>query len=121
MNVVGEELEGSEPLSVHPLAMGAEQGAPNLVSSNWVVQRVKNLCHLVGLSCDGFEDQMLALFSAIEASRNHTFAGYVSGVCFKAGTKGNQELKRLDSSVNYDNRGQSNRGKGKGRGSNYSL
>jgi hypothetical protein len=52
VNVVGEELEGSEPLSVHLLAMGAEHGVPNLVSSNWVAQRVKNLCHLVGLSCD---------------------------------------------------------------------
>jgi hypothetical protein len=45
---------------------------------------------------------MLALFSAIEASRSKTFVSYVSEVCFKAGTKGNQELMRLDSSINYD-------------------
>jgi len=76
---------------------------------------VKNLCHVVGLSCDGFEDQMLALFSAIEASRNQAFAGYVSKVYFKPGTKGNRELQWLDCSINYDKKGgQSNRGKESG-------
>lgn len=54
VNVVEEEFEGSEPLLVHSLVVGAKQGVPNLVSSNWVVERVKNLCHVAGLSCDGF-------------------------------------------------------------------
>jgi hypothetical protein len=34
-----------------------EQGVPNSMSSDWVVERVKNFCHVVGLSLDGFEDQ----------------------------------------------------------------
>jgi hypothetical protein len=101
VNVVGEELEGSEPLSVHPLDMGAEQGVPNLVSSNWVAQRVKNLCHLVGLSCDGFRIKCWRYFLRLKLEEVR-LASYVSEVCFKAGTKGNQELKRLDSSINYD-------------------
>jgi hypothetical protein len=37
-----------------------EQGVPHSMSSDWVVERVKNFCHVVGLSCEGFEDQMLA-------------------------------------------------------------
>jgi hypothetical protein len=49
-----------------------EQGVLHLVSTNWVVERAKNFCHVVGLSCDGIEDQMLALFSGIEASRHRT-------------------------------------------------
>jgi hypothetical protein len=29
---------------------------------------VKSFCHIVGLSCEGFEDELVALFIAIEAS-----------------------------------------------------
>jgi hypothetical protein len=31
---------------------------------------VRNFCHVVELSCEGFEDQMMALFTTIEA-RNY--------------------------------------------------
>jgi hypothetical protein len=31
VNVVGEELAGSEPLSIHPLAVGVEKDVPNTV------------------------------------------------------------------------------------------
>lgn len=65
----GEELKESEPLVVHPLAIIQEHGLPESMSSDWVVQRVKNLCHMVGLSCEGFEDQMIVLFNVIDASR----------------------------------------------------
>lgn len=68
----GEEVKGREPLDVHPLAVVEELGVPYSVSLDWVVERVKNLCHVVGLSCEGFEDQLLALFIAIEASRHQT-------------------------------------------------
>jgi hypothetical protein len=64
----------------------------------------------------------MALFSAIEASRRQNFVGAESELSFKPRIKGNHELKRLDCSVNYDKKeGHSNRGKGKGRGSNCSL
>jgi hypothetical protein len=32
------------------------------VSSDWVVQKVKSFCHVVGLFCEGFEDELMALF-----------------------------------------------------------
>jgi hypothetical protein len=42
---------------VHLLALDEELGVPDSVSLDWVVERVKNFCHVVGLSLDGFEDQ----------------------------------------------------------------
>lgn len=47
---------------------GEAQGMPYSVSLDWVVTRVKNFYHVVGMSCEGFEDQLLALFPTIEAS-----------------------------------------------------
>jgi len=38
-----------------------------LVSLDWVVERVKNLS-CSGVSCEGFKDQLLALFTTIKAS-----------------------------------------------------
>jgi hypothetical protein len=34
-----------------------------------VIERVKDFCHVVGLSCDGFEGKMLKLFAEIEEIR----------------------------------------------------
>lgn len=38
------------------------------ISLDWVVQKVTSFYHIVGLSCGGFEDELVALFTAIEAS-----------------------------------------------------
>lgn len=35
------------------------------MSSDWIFERVKFFGQVVGLSCEGFEDQMLALFTDI--------------------------------------------------------
>jgi hypothetical protein len=43
---------------------------------DWVVQKAKSFCHIVGLSCEGLEEQLLSLLTAIEASR--TYNGPVS-------------------------------------------
>jgi hypothetical protein len=67
---MGEELKGIESLVVHPIAVMDEQALPESISSDWVVQRVKKFYHVVGLSCEGFDEQVMAMFSAIEASRN---------------------------------------------------
>lgn len=75
-----EEGIGREPLNIYPLIVVEEQGVNYSVSSDWVVERVKIFCHMVGLSCEGFEEQMMALFSAIEASRNQN--GVVSSPKF---------------------------------------
>lgn len=57
MTYPGEEVKGSELLIVHPLAVVEEQGVPHPMSSDWVFERVRNFCRVVGLSCEGFEDQ----------------------------------------------------------------
>lgn len=36
---------------------------------DWVLQKVMGFFHHVGLSCEGFEEEIMALFTAIEASR----------------------------------------------------
>jgi len=107
VNVVGEELKGSEPLCIY--LVGVEKDVPNMVSPKWVVERVKDYLHVVGLSCDGF-DKMLALFAEIKANKGKNFVGNVSEVHCKPRIKVDLELKRLDCSVNYDKKGwQSNR------------
>lgn len=117
-----KEVKENETLVVNPIAVIEEHEVPQSVPSDWVFERVKSFCYAVGLSCEGFKDQMLALFSAIEASRHQNGLVSVPDVCFRTTNKGNQELKRLVCSVNYDiNGGQSNKGRGKGRGSISSL
>ncbi|GLT64329.1 hypothetical protein SLA2020_368320 [Shorea laevis] len=55
---VPAELEGVEPLSLAPLAVDKDQQYPSQVSPNWVVEKVKDFYHIVGLSCDGFEEKL---------------------------------------------------------------
>jgi hypothetical protein len=73
---VPAELEGLEPLSIAPLAVGKDQQSPPQVSPSWVVEKVKDFYHIVGLSCDGFEEKLLALFAEIEATRDRSVAGH---------------------------------------------
>jgi hypothetical protein len=43
---------------------------PGPTTSCWVLQKVKDICHYVGLSCERFEGELVALFTAIEVSNN---------------------------------------------------
>jgi hypothetical protein len=62
--------------------------------------------------------QMLALFTAIEASRKHNGSDSSSSLDSKSVKRGHRELKGLACSINYDWKGgHSSRGKSKGRGS----
>jgi hypothetical protein len=71
------------------------------------------------MSCEGFKDQMLALFFLRSKQVDIRTVWLVCQIlCFKPTNRGNRELKRLVCSVNYDIKGvHSNRGKGKRRGS----
>lgn len=46
--------------------MIGEQEVPQSVSSDWEFVRVKTFYHVVGLSYEGFEDQMLAHFRRLK-------------------------------------------------------
>jgi hypothetical protein len=37
----------------------------------WVLQTMKEIRHFVGLSCEGFEKELLPLFTAIEVSHSN--------------------------------------------------
>jgi hypothetical protein len=87
------------------------------MSSDWVVQRMKIFCHVVGLSREGFEEQMLDLFTTIEASWNQNNMVSIPNFCSKTDNRGKIELKRFACSINYDLKGgQNNKDKGKGKG-----
>jgi hypothetical protein len=72
------------------------RGKVGAQSSDWVLQLVKVFSHLVGLSCDGYEGKLSALFEDIIASNS----GKVSGSSPRAGKKGMRELNNLFSSIN---------------------
>jgi hypothetical protein len=60
---------------------------------------------------------MLAVFTAIEITREENGLTSSSSLVSKSVNRGNRELKRLAFSINYDLKGgHSSRGEGKGRG-----
>lgn len=81
--------------------------------SDWVLQRVKEIYRVVGLSCEAYE-HFMPLLTTIEAGRHQKDLVSKS----KLVNKGNRELKLLACTINYDPKGGSSScGKGKGRGS----
>lgn len=65
----------SEPLVCEPLNCCPPGVNDNLeclgpMASGWVLQKVKDIRHYVGLSCAGFEGELMALLTTIEASHN---------------------------------------------------
>ncbi|KAG6700305.1 hypothetical protein I3842_08G105600 [Carya illinoinensis] len=78
-------------------------------TSTWVFNKVKDIQHVVGLKCVGYEEQFLALLTAIEA-------GHM--IDKKMGSKKQRELKRLNWSLNE---GSSSRDRSKGKGTVVSL
>jgi hypothetical protein len=77
-----------------------------------VVALLMEFHHLEGLSCEDFEEELLALLAAIEACHPNQ----VLTSCSKAGVKGSRELIRPSFHINYDaNSSSASRGRVKGR------
>jgi hypothetical protein len=115
---VGDEVEGLGPLLVMPLAVEMDKDSCSNVSPRWVMERVMGYYKLVGVSCDQYEDKLLALFEQIEAKQVQSLADSLALATTVSRVKGQREIKRLDCSINYDKKGeQSYRRRGKGRGS----
>ena len=55
--------------------------------TEWVIERVKDLCYALGLSYDGHEEEMMALFSDIEAKRDVRRAEAVIYAIEKSGNR----------------------------------
>jgi hypothetical protein len=62
-------IGGSGMLDIQPLAVLGEQLGDDPMSTEWVVERVRGFCKVVGMSCSGFEDKLTDLFNDIEAHR----------------------------------------------------
>jgi hypothetical protein len=76
------------------------------------LKAVLEYCHWVGITCDGFEGQLSAVFEAIIDSNDKKATGPSSSLSIK----GTRELNRLACSVNYDvHSGSTSRGRCKGR------
>lgn len=75
---------------------------------DWVFNIVKDIQDLVGLKCEGYEEQFMALLTAIEAGHQQKK---------KAGLKRERELRRLTWSMNSE--GSSCRDGSKGKGLAY--
>jgi hypothetical protein len=113
MTSLEENLGDNELLDVMPLAV-MEKDLGN-ESSDWVFERIRGFCKVVGISCPGLKEKMMDLFNGIEAQR---FSDRVrhNNNSSTMGNRGQREVKRLECSVNYDGKGgQSSRLTRKGR------
>ncbi|KAE7995727.1 hypothetical protein FH972_000497 [Carpinus fangiana] len=116
-----EEVVDCEPLDVQ---MGDTMKGEELnkkEACEWVVERMKDFCHVVGLSLEGHEEELMAMFRAIEADRNKKTSPFVVDVAVEHTTtisKSKRELQHLSCSINYDGKkGVATKAKGKGQGS----
>jgi hypothetical protein len=63
-----DERWGSEMMDIQPMVVLGQQEGSYSVALDWVVERVMEFCHVVGLSCAGLEEKLLALFTDIKAT-----------------------------------------------------
>ncbi len=84
------------------MAVLDEQLGDDPMSTEWVVERVKGFCKVVGLSCPGFEDKFMELFNDIEAHRYSNRVRHDNNLSAQFGNRGHREVKRLECSVSYD-------------------
>jgi len=108
------ELERCEPMVITPLAV--EDGEGQRVSPRWVVERIKRFYPIIGLSCGGLENKLLAVLEEIEAARDRALAAPKTNYLSPQGAKGQRELNSLAWSINYEKKGaHSDKGQHKGR------
>lgn len=114
-------LSREDPIPPSSCPLFANETNAGAKSSTWVLQKVMEIRHLLGLSGEGFKEEFIALLTSIEVSHSQKESTSSS----KLGNKENRELKRLSCSINYDSKGgNSRRGRVKGRamlGSLWSL
>jgi hypothetical protein len=117
---VEKQVESCEPMVLTPLAMEGIDG--QRVSPRWVVDRVKNIYQIIGLSCEGSEDKLVAIFEEIEDARDSSLEGSKTKFPSSQRVKGQRELNRLAWSINYEKKGvQSVSERHRGRGPSRSY
>lgn len=74
------------------------------IHSSWVIQNIRAISQMLGVSYDGFEDRALALFAELDrrnAQKTETSPQTNKGKK-KQQVGGSRELKQLQCSINYD-------------------
>jgi hypothetical protein len=110
--------EDEAQLAVQPLNVLYPCAEKELEFPDWVIKCAERIHSRVGITYIGHKWQFMALLIFIERERLKELEAQSPSV-----SKRNREIKNLESSINYDNRGdgQSSRGKRKGRGSKVVL
>ena len=54
-----EVFSGKEPIPLTSCAPFASEKCAGEKSSTWVLQKLKEICHHVGLSCEGFKEELM--------------------------------------------------------------
>jgi hypothetical protein len=115
------EIEGN--LGASKIAIG-EDGSEKTIpmSRSWVIDSCIEFYPKIGLTCEGKNDKMEALFNDIKESRKQTVTDLGGISACVTTTRGSRELKGLECSVNYD-KGllEVKQGKGRGRGRHGGL
>jgi hypothetical protein len=107
VNVEGEQFI-DVPLEVEPLEVHPE--CPKGKVCEWVIERVKGMCHVWGMSCEGYEGELEKLFRKIEGNRGKAYS--LAATPSRSTLKGNRELRGLQWTMNYDGKmGKEKRGK----------
>ena len=106
------EVEGEKfidvPLEIEPLE--AHPNCPEGKVCEWIIERVKGMCHVWGMSCEGYEGELEKLFRKIESNRGK--ANSPAATPSKSIVKGNRELRGLQWNMNSKGKqGKEKRGK----------
>ncbi len=110
--MAGSAVEGSKIGG--ELKVGVERRNPS--SPTQVLEQLQEFGQEVGVSFEGFEEELLILLKAIEDRRNsHSGPGGDRKKMQKSTGKGSRELKKLISIINYDAGGSKNKGSSRER------
>jgi hypothetical protein len=90
--IAAEQCAAEEVQEVAPLT--------TICGHEWLYDKVKELFQVWGMSCEGCEEELKALYHKIEGNRRKVHCPAMSPT--KSSCKGSRELRGLHSSVNYD-------------------
>jgi hypothetical protein len=107
INVEGDNFI-DVPLEIEPLE--AYPNCPEGKVCEWVIERVKGMCHVWGMSCEGYEGELEKLFRKIESNRGKAISP--AATPSKSTLRGNRELRGLQWNMNSEGKlGEEKRGK----------
>lgn len=80
-----------EPTLLRFCPVVSTKRAAGSLPSAWVLQTAKKICHIVGLLCEAFEEELMALFASIEVGHSEQVSASYSSF----GKKRQQKIKEV--------------------------